>query len=279
MEQATSPDGTRIAYRRSGSGRPLLLVHGSSADHRRWSPILPYLEGDFTVYAMDRRGRGMSGDAPDYHLRREAEDVTAVVEAAFKQTGEPVSVLGHSFGALCSLEAARLTDKVRRLSLYEPPLAAGLPVHASGLPGRMQALIESGEPEAALELFIREEVKMPEHELAIYRQLPMWPERIKIVPTVLRELLAERAYRFDGARFAEIQVPTLLLLGGDSPPLFRQATEMLEAALPCSRVVVMPGQQHIAMDTNPDLFAREVRQFLRAEQAELEQGTSLERRN
>jgi pimeloyl-ACP methyl ester carboxylesterase len=54
----------------------------------------------------------------------------------------------------------------------------------------------------------------------------------------------------------------LLLRGGDSPPLFRQAVEAVDAALPDSRVVILPGQQHVAMDTNPELFVREVLGFL-----------------
>ena len=54
----------------------------------------------------------------------------------------------------------------------------------------------------------------------------------------------------------------MLLFGGDSPPLARQAIELIDAALPDSRVVILPGQGHIAMDTNPELFVREVLQFL-----------------
>jgi pimeloyl-ACP methyl ester carboxylesterase len=57
-------------------------------------------------------------------------------------------------------------------------------------------------------------------------------------------------------------VPALLLLGGDSPPFARQAVEMVHGALPNSQIVVLPGQQHIAMDTDPKLFACEVRRFL-----------------
>ena len=53
MEKVTSRDGTLIAVYRSGAGRPLLLVHGGTADHDRWSPLLPNLEPHFTVYAMD----------------------------------------------------------------------------------------------------------------------------------------------------------------------------------------------------------------------------------
>jgi pimeloyl-ACP methyl ester carboxylesterase len=58
METITSKDGTRITYRRSGEGPPLVLVHGTAADHGRWRPVLPALEERFTVYAVDRRGRG-----------------------------------------------------------------------------------------------------------------------------------------------------------------------------------------------------------------------------
>ncbi|HEY6635064.1 MAG TPA: alpha/beta hydrolase, partial [Acidimicrobiia bacterium] len=62
--------------------------------------------------------------------------------------------------------------------------------------------------------------------------------------------------------FTDLRTPTLLLLGGDSPELFRQATEVVHEAIAGSRVVVLPGQQHIAMDTNPELFLAEVMGFL-----------------
>ena len=118
LRHVASLDGTRIAVHRSGEGPPLVLVHGAAADHSRWRPVLPALERRFTVLAVDRRGRGGSGDAAAYALEREVEDVVAVVEAA----GEPVALLGHSHGAVCALEAARLTGGVRALVLYEPPL-------------------------------------------------------------------------------------------------------------------------------------------------------------
>src|SRR5687768_3496627 len=91
----TSRDGTRIAVWRSGNGPPLLLVHGATHDHTTaWRFVVPQLEWHFTVYAMDRRGRGGSGDSPAYELQREAEDVAAVIDSIDK----PVNVLGHSYG-------------------------------------------------------------------------------------------------------------------------------------------------------------------------------------
>ncbi|HLT48469.1 MAG TPA: alpha/beta hydrolase [Rubricoccaceae bacterium] len=258
METVTSKDGTVIGYWMSGPGPPLLLVHGTTADHRRWAAVSPRLERHFSVYAMDRRGRGGSTDAPDYDVMREAEDVAAVLD----RIGEPAAVLAHSYGAVCALEGALLADNVRKMVLYEPPIPTGLPIYPPGVPDRMQALIDRGELEASLEVFMREVVRMPEHELEVYRTLPMWEGRIQLAPTIPRELTIDRTYRFVPARYADFGVPTLLLLGGDSPDFLRRATHAVHSALPRSTVVVMPGQQHIAMDTDPDLFVSEVLRFL-----------------
>lgn len=258
MERITSADGTPIAFTWAGTGPPLLLVHGTTADHRRWAPVSPRLEQHFTVYAMDRRGRGESGDASAYHILREAEDVAAVVDTI----GGPVYVLAHSYGAICSLEASLLTDRITRLILYEPPLPTGISPNPPDVADRMQALVDGGELEAALEMMFREVVRMPDHELAAFRQSPMWPVRISLAATIPRELVFDRSYAFDPRKFAGFTVPTLLLLGGDSPPIFRLAVEALDAALPDSRTVILPGQQHIAMDTNPELFLSEVLEFL-----------------
>lgn len=258
MEQIISQDGTVISYKRSGSGPLLILVHGTTASHKRWEAITPRFEPHFTVIAMDRRGRGESGDAPDYNLLREAEDIAALADAL----GEPSAVLGHSYGALCSLEAALLTDQISKLILYEPPIPSDEPLYPPGVPERMKEFIEQGEPEAALEVMIREVVKMPDHEFEMYRQLPMWQERIRIAPTIPREMEIELDYSFDPSRFSGLGIPVIFLLGGDSPLFFRKATETAHQALPNSRIVVLPGQQHIALDTDPDLFVREVMAFL-----------------
>jgi len=62
VEYVKSPDGTPIAYSRSGEGSPLVLVHGTGAI-RRWAPLIPRLETHFSVYAVDRRGYSDSGDS------------------------------------------------------------------------------------------------------------------------------------------------------------------------------------------------------------------------
>jgi pimeloyl-ACP methyl ester carboxylesterase len=89
MEIVRSRDNTPIAYERSGQGPPLVLVHGSTADHTRWAPLLPELGRHFTVYAIDRRGYGQSGDSEPYSIEREFEDAA----------GQQANLLGHSYGS------------------------------------------------------------------------------------------------------------------------------------------------------------------------------------
>jgi pimeloyl-ACP methyl ester carboxylesterase len=258
MHRVVSQDGTPIAVFRSGSGPALVLVHGTSADHTRWARIAPAFEKRHTVYAVDRRGRGGSGDSPDYAIEREAEDIAAVVDSV----GAPVVLLGHSYGAICSLEAARLTNGVARLVLYEPPVPTGITIVPTGLRLRIEACVAANRREEALELFFREVVCMPDEQLEMLRSDPAWRARIAAAHTVPREMRVEETYRFDAARFAALRTPTLLLLGGASPRFFAEATRQLDAALPDSRVAVLPGEQHVAMDSAPELFVRTVSEFI-----------------
>jgi pimeloyl-ACP methyl ester carboxylesterase len=80
--------------------------------------------------------------------------------------------------------------------------------------------------------------------------------------TPSREVRAEAAYAVDPARFRELAVPVLLLLGEESPDWARAATERIEAALPDARVAVLHGQGHVATVTAPELVAGELARFL-----------------
>jgi pimeloyl-ACP methyl ester carboxylesterase len=261
MQTITSKDGTMIAYQRSGTGSPLVLVHGTTADHTRWVPILPALEEYFTVYAVDRRGRGGSGDAEQYAIEREFEDIVALVNSI----EEPVFLLGHSYGALCSLEAASRTAHLRKLVLYEPPIPTGIEIYPTEVVTRIQALLDAGDREGAVTTFLQDIAHVPPHEMEILRSAPNWPARLAAAYTIPRELRGSNEYVFEPARFSALTTPTLLLLGGDSPVFFKAGIEAVHAALPDSRVVVMPGQQHTAMNTAPELFTREVIRFFAQE--------------
>jgi pimeloyl-ACP methyl ester carboxylesterase len=264
--RVTSRDGTEIAVWTSGEGPPLVLVHGTTADHTRWRPVLPSLERRATIHALDRRGYGASGDAPGYCLAREYEDVAAVVDAVAAESGSAVDLLGHSHGGICAFGAAALTSNIGKLVLYEgwavtDPEAWALP---PDIERRMDALLAEGNREAVLEVFFREVVGMPEEEFAVYRSLPAWPARIAAAHTIAREQRAEIAEAgFDPARAARISVPVLMLVGGDSPDWIKADYQTVAAALPNARVTILEGQQHIAIDLIPEEFAEHVIAFLR----------------
>ena len=54
-------------------------------------------------------------------------EITGELTALADTIGEPVAVIAHSYGGICALEATRLTPNIRRLVLYEPPIATDLP--------------------------------------------------------------------------------------------------------------------------------------------------------
>lgn len=256
--QVMSSDGTPVAAWRSGAGPSLILVHGTTADHTRWSRVTAGFEARHTVYAMDRRGRGGSGDAGTYSLAQEGEDIVAVA----READPPVSLLGHSYGALCSIEAALRMPDLHRLVLYEPPLPLGYEIVAPAVRAKLTGLLERNELEEALVVFFREVVHVPEPQLRVMQEHPVWAARVAAAPTIAREIRWESEYRLNLDRLATVTVPTLLLLGGDSPRYFREATRQLHAALPNSRVHELAGQQHIAMDMIPDEFVEIVNSFV-----------------
>ena len=260
MDKLTSKDGTLLAYERTGVGPPLVLIHGTGGSSARWRPVLPALGENFCIHALDRRGRGESNDAPNYAFEREVEDVLSMVESI----GQPVNLLGHSFGGICALEAALLTPHIHKLILYEPPIPVeGVFISSDELTDELEALLIAGDRERVLSTFMQEVVRMPPHEFELFHASPAWPARVAAAHTLPRELRAQKGYRFAAERFKGLMTPTLLLLGGDSPFFFKTATELLNAAMSNSRIVVLPGQQHIAIDTAPDLFVHEVTTFLK----------------
>jgi pimeloyl-ACP methyl ester carboxylesterase len=259
MEFVRSIDTIPIAYERRSEGAPLVLIHGAAADHTRWMALLPNLEKHFTVYAVDRRGRGKSGDAEPYTIDREYEDMAAVVNSI----PGPVNLLGHSYGAICSLEASLKTSNLRKLILYEPPIHTNIKKeYPPDALDRVKSCLHDGQREKALLTFLKEIVGIPQNEIDMLRSHPNWSSRIATAHTIPREEESVRSYIFKPQRFSHMHTPTLLLLGGDSPPLFKAAIETLKKYILNSRLVIMPGQQHAATDTAPELFLNEVIGFL-----------------
>ncbi|MBX3263376.1 MAG: alpha/beta hydrolase [Labilithrix sp.] len=251
--QLRSADGTRLSADRRGSGPPLVLVHGIAGDASRWI-VSRRLGEHFTLYALDRRGRGASDDGGAYALAREVEDVAALVDSI----GGEVFLLGHSFGGLLALEATARTE-VAKLLVYEPYAPPAPAPEPSAVTRSFAAMI--ADPEALLVRFLRDIVQMSDADVARLRASTAWPARVAAARTIPREMAAVEQHRTTFEPLAERATPVRFLLGERSPPFLREATERFHAQLPGSDVVELPNQAHVAMDAAPDLFEREVRAF------------------
>jgi pimeloyl-ACP methyl ester carboxylesterase len=250
----STADGIPIAYTVTGSGRPLVLVHGTSSNHTAWDAVAPYLSPTFRLLAIDRRGRGESGDSDDYSLHKEYEDVASVIDSI----GAPVDVVGHSFGALCALEGALLSSRVRRLVLYESPVPGAFSYWPDALRDQMEPLLAAGDKEGALCAFQRIWLQQSEADLNAQRALPQWRDRVNAAHTIARELRAITGAKYDAQRLSQLQIPVTLLLGGSSPPFRHECARLLLSGLPRADVVTLPEQGHLATRTAPALFAQTI---------------------
>jgi len=252
---ATADDGTPIGYRLTGNGPAIVLVHGAAADARQWSMVMPLLAPRFTVVAMDRRGRGASGPLGAGHsMKVECGDIAAVAAAIDR----PVHLVGHSSGARFALHAARDLPDLASLTLYEPPPPE---VFANGTLDALAQLEAAGDREGILRSFLVDIAGNDEEAFAFIQRRPIWPIMVDNALTLPAELRAVRDYRFEPAAFAELDVPTLCLVGQLSGPELGVVVTEIAGALPSARVATLPGQAPGAMISAPKLFAAELRRF------------------
>lgn len=263
QQHVVSADGTRIGFELHGAGPMLVAVHGATADRNRWAAVATSLAAHFTLVAMDRRGRGLSRDeaADSYDIGREAEDVRAVIAAASaRQSGRPVYLLGHSFGGLCAIDAARDNPLVRRLLVYEPAFATpGFDVIGPGPLAELSAMVDAGQLETALEYFFLRVIEVDPVMVAAMKFMPTWQPRLEAVHTLVRE--GRAANTWQPQAMDRLNRPVRYFVGGISPLWLRAAAYAAQAATPGSDIVELHGQAHGAMDTAPGLFVDELLRF------------------
>jgi pimeloyl-ACP methyl ester carboxylesterase len=256
LRPVTTPDGVRIACEVSGQGPPLVLVHGAGSARWSFGLVVPHLERSFTVIAIDRRGRGDSTDGDEYALESEYRDVADVVRDA----GSDALLFGHSYGGLVAAGAA-LELALPRLALYEPAMGGALTT--AGQIGRWERLIEEGDLDTPIREFLRDVAGNDEATIDLLASTPLWEKRREVLPTLPRELRAELAHRFDPAVFADLETPTLLLVGSESPDWAVRSVDAHAEAIPNVEKRVLEGQGHGANLTAPELLAAELERFFR----------------
>jgi pimeloyl-ACP methyl ester carboxylesterase len=256
MERIRSTSGTTVAYDKSGSGPNLVLVHGSFTDHRtNWEFVKSILQERLTLLAIARRGRGETDATEGHSVEDQVSDIGDVISTI----PEPVFLLGHSFGAICSLVAASIMpDRIRKLVLYEPAWPSIITSEAFA---RLEALAATNAWDEFATTFFRDTLQVPVAELDQVRATELWPPIVADAKASLQDLRAMKKWEFDPERYRRLQMPVLLQIGSESPRHF-YLTDALMSVLPDARIGVLPGQAHEGMTTAPEMYAGAVLQFL-----------------
>lgn len=231
-----SADGTSIAWSRSGSGPDLVMVHcvGVSRVTTPQPTLADALAQHFTVWTYDRRGKGESGNAVEYEVQREIEDLTAIIELA----AGPVTVYGFSSGATLALIAADAGAPIERLALLEPPLYDEAdPDHHFRDEGARK-LAEG--PDVLHEWFQSDVVGVPDDVRA--ELPPPSAETLRDARSLLHELTFLPGT--PAVRFVSVQQPTLVIASESTAPDILTWARELEDAMPNARAAVYSGEWH-----------------------------------
>jgi pimeloyl-ACP methyl ester carboxylesterase len=256
-------NGLRIAYRRQGSGPPLVLLHGGPTDGREWRRQLQDLSDEFTVVAWDMPGAGYSDDPPAAFTTRDfAECLAAFITAL---GFERPHLGGLSFGTGLALELYR----------WHPEIPTSL-VLASAYAGWAGSLPPGVVAQRKQQMTRMIELD-PDDWIAAWRPTLLSSsasnETVAELATILgdfhpagqRVLLTSGFAEHDvRAVLPEIAVPVLLLYGEDDVRSPRMVAEELHRQIATSRLVFIPGAGHMLNLEAPDAFNDAARGFLRS---------------
>jgi len=257
MSTLTSPDGTTIAYTRTGDGPPLVLVDGAMC-YRGAGPMdamAEQLRDAFTVYTYDRRGRGESTDTLPWAVEREVEDLAALVGVA----GGPVGVYAMSSGGALALATAAVTPAISRLALYEPPYVseAGLRDRAEEYTHELTTALAGNRHGDAIAAFMSY-VGVPAPVVAGMRAGPGWDRLEAIAPTLAYDDGLMAGSLVPRQLTEAVVAPVLVVTGGGSPPFLQAAGQAVADALPHGARATLEGQTH---DVEATALAPVLREF------------------
>jgi pimeloyl-ACP methyl ester carboxylesterase len=249
-----------VAYRRAGAGAPLVLLHGGLSDARCWAPQLESLAGDYDVVAWDAPGCGGSADPPaDLRLADYADAAAALIRAL---GAGPVHLAGHSFGAGLAIEVYR----------RHRPLVRSLVL--SGAYAGWRGSLPPAEVKARRTRMLADLDRPPAEWVDSYQAgffgRSVSPETVAatrammldVRPAGARSLLAAFADADLRAVLPAIAVPVLLIYGAQDVRAPREVAEALHAAIPGSRLIVIPAAGHDVNLEAPHQYNAAVRAFL-----------------
>lgn len=256
--------GLRVAYERKGAGPPLVLLHGFVGDSREWRPQIEALSDAFTVVAWDAPGSGQSSDPPEsFRMPDYADCLAGVVQAL--QLGRP-HVVGLSFGSALALELyRRYPDMPKTLVLASAYAGWTGSLAPEARDQRLAATLATSD--LAPDEFVGAMIGGMFSKAAPAQAVDGFAEIMaEFHPSGFRTMARALAEADLRDVLPHIDVPTLLLYGDKDVRAPLAVAEDLHAAIPNSRVVVLPGVGHMSSVESPGAFNAEVRSFLQDRQ-------------
>jgi len=258
----TSKDGTTIAYEKIGTGPALVLVDGAMC-YRDFGPcrsLATHLSGSYTVYFYDRRGRGASGDSPEYAPEREFEDLAAVIGAA----GGDAYVLGFSSGGALALQAAASGVRMTKLASYEAPFIGPVVVKGKTVDtlAELRSRLARGDRSGAVGYFMVEMVGGPAFLPFMMKYLmpKVGKQLAAVAHTLPYDVELMRGFVVPAAELARITTPTLVMGGSKAKPNMVAAVQGVADAVPDAVHRMLAGQTHQVKD---EAIAPEILEFFR----------------
>jgi pimeloyl-ACP methyl ester carboxylesterase len=264
-------NGTELTYAEQGRGTPVVFVHGSAGDWRIWEEQRPVVSGRYRFVAYSRRyhaPNAWAGDGKDYSLPVHVDDLVAFLRAVGH--GEPVHLVGSSYGAQVALVAAlREPELVRTLAVGEPGLANLVADSTEGkaatgefarafVPVREAA--KSGDDLRAAELLVDAAVGQP----GAAQQLPALQRAVLTAnaKTVGLQLGSSARVTAGCAELQRLNVPVLVFGGDRSPRFMAMTNEALSRCLPSAEQVTVPNASHLVHSMNPKAYNDALLSFL-----------------
>ena len=251
-----------MAYEVRGQGLPLLLVHGFPLNKELWEPQLTALQDVARLIAPDLRGHGASEPVPgEYSMDLLADDCQALLESL--EIEEPAVVCGLSMGGYIALAYYRRYPE-RLAGLILAATRAG-PDSPEARANRDKMAARAGEKGAGA---IAEDLLPKMLSPETYTGNPELVARVKqimagtSVPGIRGALLGMKARPDATPLLAEIDVPALVIHGEDDQLIPVEEAQAMHAAIPNSRLEVLPGAGHLLNLERPDAFNQSVRRFL-----------------
>lgn len=252
-----------------GGERPVLALHCSLAHAGAWGGLAAGLSG-VTVTAIDQIGHGRAKDWDGQTDLHDAATGSAIAMAERLGQGQPIDVMGHSFGGTVALRLALTRpDLVRSLTLVEPVIfaaARGQDVYAHFRARHLAfaRLILAGQREAALHMFHGDWGTGEGLETMPERTRTYMFDRIHLIEAQNPVLLDDAADLLASGGLENVAVPTLLIDGATSPPIIDAVHRVLANRLPHAQRLSIPDAGHMVSITHAQAVALGVQAHLDA---------------